>query len=176
MTTQFRLLGFALLLSGCTLAYDQHQIASIHVAGVTGSGASRDTSYREIESTLDGLTAVFRQRGFTAPLEAWTHQHGKRYDYAYYLTGERVYSNSYVYSGVRDTIVQCIVEIDRKKASLRFTESEWPRKSGIFPMSEDERQHIRGTAGLVGAYLREQLPSHNVHVAIDFGPPHVTKA
>ena len=143
---------------------------------MTGTRPAGDDAYQQIETTLDGISAIFRQRGFTAPLESWAHRHGKRYDYGYYLTGERLYGNGYVYSGVQDTIVQCTVEIDRKKASLRFIESEWPRKSGVFPMSESQRQYIRDTARLIGVYLRQHLPSHDVEVSIDFGPPHVTKA
>lgn len=164
------------LLGGCLPVYQQHEIASIRAVGVTGAVPAGDDAYRQIESTLDGLSVIFRDRGFTSPIETWLHQHGKRYDYGYYLTGERLYSDGYVYSGVHDTIAQCTVEIDRKTASLRFIESEWPRKSGVFPMAERQRQHMRDTARLVGDYLRKRLPSHDVQVSIDFRPPHVTKA
>jgi hypothetical protein len=159
------------LLSGCLPVYEQHQIASIHAAGVVGNGVAGDAAYNHIESTLDGLSAIFKKRGFTAPLEQRTQRHGKRYEYGYYLTGERTYGNGFVYSGVKGTIVQCSVEIDRKKASLRFIESEWPQKSGIFPMTESQRQYIRETARIVADYLRRTLPSHSVQTSIDEQPP-----
>jgi hypothetical protein len=159
---------FALaLLTGCLPVYEQQQIASIQAVGVVGRGITGDAAYTHIESTLDGLSAIFRKRGFTAPLEQWAHKHGKRYEYGYYLTGERTYGNGYVYSGVKGSIVQCTVEIDRKKASLHFSESEWPQKSGVFPMSESQRQYIRETARIVADYLRRTLPSHDVQVTID---------
>ena len=166
----------ALLLASCSIAYDQHQIAVIHAVGVTGPGASLDVSYREIESTLDGVTSILRKAGFQWTTEDWTHSHGKRYDYGYYLTGERVYNMGFLYSAVEHPYVQCIVEINRKNATLRFFESEWPFGSHGFPLSEPVRQHVRDTARVTGDYLRRHLPSHDVQVSIDFGPPHVTKA
>jgi hypothetical protein len=175
MRAHHGLIATALLLSSCEFAYEQHQIAAIHAVGIVGSDVQIDAGYRSIESVLDGLTAVFAQNGFIWPGAAWAHRQGKRYEYAYYLTGERVYELSYVYQAVQHPIVQCSVQIDRKKVSLRFEESEWPLHSHIFPLTEENRQHVGATARIVGDYLRRHLPSHNVEVSIDFGPPHATK-
>jgi len=171
----FLLFAAAAALSGCVPEIQQHEIASIHAVGITGGHSARDETHQQIESILDGLSRLFRKRGFSAPLESWARNHGKRYEYGYYLSGERIYGNSYVYSGVKDTIVQCTVSIDRQKASLQFTEMEYPRKSGRFPMPESQRKHVRDTARIVADYLRQRVPTHEVQVSIDFGPPHVTK-
>jgi len=175
MTTRILPIAVALALCSCEFGYDQHQIASIHAVAVTGN-THLDSAYREIEYTLDGLTDVFRQHGFTYFNERWAHSHGKRYDYGYYLSGERTYGLSYVYGAVQHPIVQCVVGIDRKKVTLTFMESEWPIGSHAFPLSEQRRQHVRDTARAAADYLRRHLPSHNVQVSIDFGPPHATNA
>ena len=160
-----------LVLGGCLPHYEQHQIASIRAVGVTGERERGDAAYRDIESTMDGLVAIFRQRGFTDPLEARTRREGKRYRYAYHLSGERTYQNGYVYSGWKQSLVQCTVEIDRRKAVLRFGESEGPRQSGSFPLPESQRQHVRDTARLAAEYLRRTLPSHRAEIVVDEQPP-----
>jgi hypothetical protein len=175
MTARYTTIVLALALCSCEFGYDQHQIASIHAVGITGN-ARLDVAYQQIESTRDGLTTVFRQHGFTCPGESWAHSHGKRYEYGYYLTGERTYGVGYLYEAVHHPIVQCVVGIDRKKATLTFTESEWPIGSHAFPLSEQHRQHVRDTARAAADYLRRHLPSHDVQVSIDFGPAHVTNA
>lgn len=166
----------ALLLGSCTFAYDQHEIATIHAAGVTGRGNSLDASYREIENTLGGLTVVLHHAGFESTTQEWARSQGKRYEYGYYLTGERVYDMGFLYRAIEHPFVQCTGEINRKSVSLQFSESEWPFGSHEFPLSERVRQHVRDTARLAGDYLRSRLPSHDVQISIDFGPPHRTKA
>jgi hypothetical protein len=159
-------LAFLSLVS-CLPVYQTRQIAAIHAVGVTGGQPAGDAAYRTIESTLDGVSAIFRRRGFTTPLETFARSRGKRYEIAYYLTGERLYSDSYLYSKAQEGNGQCTLEIDRKTAVLRFSEAEWPRKSGIFPMSERQRQYMRDTARIVADYLRQNLPSHYVEVSFD---------
>jgi hypothetical protein len=157
-----------LVLAGCVpQMYEQRQIACIRAVGVVGDGASRNEGDRQIESTLAGLTALFQKHGFHASMQAWARQHGKRYNYGYYLTGERIYDENFTYGPVQHVLVQCLVNIDRKKAKLLFLEEEWPIKSHQFPLSERDRQHVRGAARAAADYLRRQLPSHTVELSFD---------
>ena len=118
-----------LLLAGCVpQMYEQRQIASVHAVGVVGGAVSRDEGNAQIESTLGGLTTLFQRRGFHASLQAWARQHGKQYNYGYYLSGERIYGENFTYGPIGHVLVQCLVDVDRKKAKLLFLEEEWPMK------------------------------------------------
>ena len=158
----------ALVLVGCVpQGYEQRQIASIHVPGVVGSSPSQAEGNRQIESTLAGLTALFRERGFHASLQAWAREHGKQFNYGYYLTGERLYTDNFTYGPVQHVLVQCLVSIDRKKASLLLLEEEWPLKSHQFPLPERDRQQVRETARAAADFLRRRLPSHDVGLSFE---------
>ena len=156
----------ALTMIGCSPAFESRQIASIHAVGVTGP-ARLDRAYTQIESTLDGLTAIFQREGFDWPGKNWAHAHGKKYEYGWYLTGERTYGIGYVYRPAERSFAQCTVEINRKTAKLTFFESEWPFKSGRFPLTNEQREHIRRTARFAAEYLRQKLPSHDVQISFE---------
>jgi hypothetical protein len=159
---------FVLLLAGCVpQMYEQRQIASVHAVGVVGGAKSRDEGNAQIESTLRGLTTLFERRGFHASLQSWARQHGKQYNYGYYLSGERIYGENFTYGPISHVLVQCLVDIDRKKAKLLFFEEEWPMKSHQFPLPEHDRQHVRETARAVADYLRQNLPSHKVELSFN---------
>ena len=158
----------ALVSAGCVpQMYEQRQIASIRAVGVVGDRTSRDEGNQHIESTLAGLTTLFQKHGFHASLQEWARKHGKQYNYGYYLTGERIYGENFTYGPVEHVLVQCLVDIDRKKAKLLFLEEEWPMKSHQFPFPERDRQHVRETARAAADYLRRQLPSHTVELSFD---------
>jgi len=159
-------LVIALILVSCSPAFESRQIASIHAVGVTGPGRL-DQAYAQIESTLDGLTAVFQREGFDWPGKNWAHTHGKKYEYGWYLTGERTYGIGYVYRPAEHSFAQCTVEINRKTVRLTFFESEWPFKSGQFPLTNGQREHIRHTARIAADYLRQKLPSHDVQISFE---------
>ena len=168
--TRFLLLTAAgvLAFTGCVpRGPEERQIASIHAVGVVGGGASRDEGNRQIESTLAGLTELFRAHGFHESLQAFAREHGKQYSYGYYLTGERLYGDNFTYKPIEHVLVQTLVSIDRKTAKLQFMENEWPMDSHVFPMPERDRQHVRETAHAAADYLRRHLPSHNVELSFD---------
>jgi hypothetical protein len=158
--------GCLFTMNACSIAPASRQIAYIHAVGITGN-VRHDQEYTEMESILDGLTAIFAREGFRWPGKDWAQAHGKRYDYGWYLSGERVYSLSYVFEPTKDSFVQCTVGIDRKKATLKFFESESPFKSGRFPMTKKNRQHVRATARVVADYLRRRLPSHDAQISFE---------
>jgi hypothetical protein len=159
----------AMVLAGCVpRGPEERQIASIHAAGIVGGGASRVEGNRQIESTLTGLTALFRERGFQTSLQPWAREHGKQFNYGYYLTGERIYTDNFTYKkSVEHVLVQTLVSIDRKTAKLDFMENEWPMDSHRFPLPERDRQHVRETARAAADYLRQHLPSHQVELSFE---------
>jgi hypothetical protein len=159
----------ALVLAGCVpQGPEERQIASIHGVGIVGSGVSRDEGNAQIESTLAGLTTLFREHGFHASLQEWARKHGHQYQYGYYLTGERLYGDNFTYRPIAEPVlVQCLVSIDRKNAKLLILENEWPMKSHVFPLPERDRQHVRETARAAADYLRRHLSSHNVELSFD---------
>lgn len=156
----------ALMLVSCSPMLETRQIASIYADGVTSSGRLSD-AYTQIESTLDGLTEILRKEEFYWHGKEWAEAHGKKYDYGWFLTGEREYTLGYTYRPSEHSFAQCTVGINRKTAKLTFFESEWPFESGQFPMSEIHREHIRHSARIAADYLRRKLPSHNVQISFE---------
>jgi len=137
---------FGLLCSGFTCGH-RTPIASRPIAAIVGDSQSSKLHNREVESLFSDVADFLTSRGF--------HEHDRRYAGGYTLSGSRFYSDTFSHTNG----IWCFVELDRKSVSVHFSVFETRPGSGIFPVSDEQRDFAHVLTGEVESFLRKRLPS-----------------
>ena len=136
-------LTVAILGSGCTPSWMEPRTRT--VVAVAGKAHSPKPDYALVESTIAGVVALLKARG-------WEHHSAGT---NYHLPGGRFYNENFSLP----PYLGCSAEMGRKSANFRFYELEQSPKSGVYNATEEQRASIRALAHEVESYLRSQLPA-----------------
>ena len=152
MKRTFLIIGALLLPCGTQCDIPKHR----PIGSIIGTAHREKPDLDYVGSLFTGVVEILRSRGFEGRDQPQPS--------AYRLPGGHEYGNGFFLM----PNICCTVSFIRKSAEIRFLEWEYPRHSGVFPTTDEQRTSIRNLAHEIEAYLRARLPeSYELRVSFE---------